>query len=160
MIDKYELFNDIMERKSSRCGFWHGNPHPDSYANLFKYFGVKSDFELGVKLGDTFMWVADGWGEYKHPENEPLFDLYKNRGIPHLSELTDDDTDLVGKLNWPDAEYYDFSGFKRAKALAKELGPSNIRVNAIASGAIDTDMNKETTTEEWEELKIAEAVKT
>ncbi|MBQ6993621.1 MAG: SDR family NAD(P)-dependent oxidoreductase [Lachnospiraceae bacterium] len=28
------------------------------------------------------------------------------------------------------------------KALAKELGPSNIQVNAIACGIIDTDMNK------------------
>lgn len=39
------------------------------------------------------------------------------------------------------------------KALAKELGLSNIRVNSIAPGVIDTDMNKNVTKEEWEELK-------
>ena len=39
------------------------------------------------------------------------------------------------------------------KALAKELGPSNIRVNSIAPGAIDTEMNKDITEEEWQEIK-------
>lgn len=38
------------------------------------------------------------------------------------------------------------------KALAKELGPSNISVNAIAFGVIDTDMNKCYSDEEREEL--------
>lgn len=34
------------------------------------------------------------------------------------------------------------------KALAKELAPSNIQVNAVACGAIDTDMNKVFTDED------------
>ncbi|MHC1749895.1 MAG: 3-oxoacyl-ACP reductase FabG [Cellulosilyticaceae bacterium] len=40
------------------------------------------------------------------------------------------------------------NGFTRS--LAKELGPSNIRVNAIACGWIDTDMNAEFTDEDRE----------
>ena len=39
------------------------------------------------------------------------------------------------------------------KTLAKELGSSNIRVNSIAPGAIDTDMNKDVSKEDWEIVK-------
>ena len=39
------------------------------------------------------------------------------------------------------------------KALAKEMGPSNIRVNSIAPGIIETDMNKDLTNEDLEEIK-------
>ena len=38
------------------------------------------------------------------------------------------------------------------KALAKELGPSNIRVNAIAPGIINTDMNNYLSNEELESI--------
>lgn len=39
------------------------------------------------------------------------------------------------------------------KALAKELGPSNIRVNSVAPGAINTDMNKNIKDYELKELE-------
>lgn len=38
------------------------------------------------------------------------------------------------------------------KSLAKELGPSNIRVNSIAPGIIDTDMNKNLSKEDLENI--------
>ena len=39
------------------------------------------------------------------------------------------------------------------KSLAKELGPSNIRVNSIAPGIIDTDMNKYLSEEDLKEIE-------
>lgn len=38
------------------------------------------------------------------------------------------------------------------KSLAKELGPSNIRVNSIAPGIIETEMNKKLSTEEISDI--------
>ena len=39
------------------------------------------------------------------------------------------------------------------KSLAKELGPSNIRVNSIAPGIIDTEMNKNLSESDLEQIK-------
>lgn len=39
------------------------------------------------------------------------------------------------------------------KALAKEMGPSNIRINSIAPGIVDTDMNKTIDKKELNKIK-------
>lgn len=39
------------------------------------------------------------------------------------------------------------------KSLAKELGSSNIRVNSIAPGCMNTDMNKYLSADDWNEIK-------
>lgn len=39
------------------------------------------------------------------------------------------------------------------KALAKELAPSNIQVNALAPGLVDTAMNRHLAAEDWDALK-------
>ena len=118
MINKYDLFKDIMEHRSTHCGFWHGNPHWESQGKLYKYFGVQNDFDLGLKLDDTFVWSGCGWIE---------FDLNKNLDIPHLSELTDDDIDLVDKLNWPEMINSDLSYFKSTLNAARTWNPCSER---------------------------------
>ncbi|GHV14003.1 hypothetical protein FACS1894219_09540 [Clostridia bacterium] len=125
MADKYTHLRDIFEKKANHCGFWHGNPHWNSTERLFKYFGVKDDFELGVKLGDSFLWVYDGRGHYKHPKGYGVFDIISQE-VPEefkkLNNLTDDDLAALDNFNWPEAKYYDFSGFAEIRDRAKSVG--------------------------------------
>ena len=71
-----ERLREILAHKSDHCGFWHGNPNPASRDYIFSGLGVKDDFEMGIKLGDSCRWVMpEGCGMWQHPEGKPMFDV-------------------------------------------------------------------------------------
>ena len=109
-----ERFRLIMERKSDRCGFWHGYPNPASLDIIYPYFGVKDDFELGLKLGSVFRWVMperhDLW---KNPEH-PMFDVLGGKERLSLSQpgvfAGCDSASEVYDFHWPELKDCDLSG--------------------------------------------------
>ncbi len=108
------LFHDIIEGRAAQCGFWHGNPHSESLSKLFGYFGVKSDFELGLQLNDTLSWVQpEGSGVYKHPEGKPMFDVLLGDQRHSLGQsgcfAECESIAEVEKFPWPKLEYLDFT---------------------------------------------------
>jgi len=111
-----ERFQKILNRESDRCGFWHGDPNWASLDNIYSYFGVKDDFELGLKLGSGFRWVKTHEpGTWTNPD-APMFDFYGGVTKKSLGEggvfadYTDADIADVEGHYWPDVKYCDFTG--------------------------------------------------
>lgn len=104
----------ILNHQSSHSGFWHGCPNPASTENLFKRFGVKDDFELGLKLGSTCRWVQpENFGLYKHPDGRAMFDVLGGEKRVTLSQggvFADcEDVAEVEAFAWPEEKYIDFA---------------------------------------------------
>jgi len=87
--------------------------------------------------------------------------LVNNAGISQtklFTDITDEDWQNMIGTNLNSVCYICHYSVAKAgvdamtKSLAKELGPSNIRVNSIAPGIIDTDMNRYLSTEELEQI--------
>lgn len=82
-------------------------------------------------------------------------EVFKGSMLRHKSGLIVNISSIYGTNGGAYASMY--SATKGAiisltKSLAKELGPSNIRVNAIAPGCMNTSMNKRYSKEEWDYL--------
>ena len=73
----------------------------------------------------------------------------KNLGIEATKQNLND-----LKLQKQNNDKLEAERLEEAKKLAKELAPSNIQVNAVACGAIDTEMNQ------WMEEEVVLAIKT
>ncbi|GHU36902.1 hypothetical protein FACS1894105_08060 [Clostridia bacterium] len=118
-MDKFKHLDDIFHHRASHCGFWHGVPHHDAQKKLFDYFGVKDDFDLCVKLDESFHFKGNGSSQYDSQGNGGEFEL--RSPIPG-ADLTDDDVDIIETLNWPKPEYNNYDSFKSFAERAKPHG--------------------------------------
>ena len=109
-----EIVRRIIGRKEApRCGFWLGNPHPDSWPGLHRYFGTSTEEDLRRKLGDDFRWIRPQSGDftYRHPEGKKIFDLWHSKAshgeagpLAGCRDVAD-----IERFDWPDLRYLDFA---------------------------------------------------
>ena len=120
-----ERMRAIFEGGADRCGFWHGNPHPDALPGYLSFFGAADDMELSLILGDDFVWIwADaGW---QHPEGRPMFDVLGGKERRSLSQpgvfAEATSVEEVEAFEWPDPAYLDFAPVRARIAQARAHG--------------------------------------
>lgn len=108
-----ERFHAIVKHESDHCGFWHGDPNPASIEKLYAHYGVKSDFELGLKLGAHCRWVMPEKCHVWTNPDFPMFDVLNGKKRTSLSEAgvfaETEDVAEVEAFRWPEAKYIDFT---------------------------------------------------
>lgn len=110
-MTKRDHFLQILDRKSTHCGFWHGYPNPASIDYLYKEFGVKDDHELGIVLGSNCRWVLPReYGVWAHPEGKSMFgfqDWSERESLSQPGIFADCESvhDVESYKDWPDVKY-------------------------------------------------------
>jgi uroporphyrinogen decarboxylase len=109
MTSRERIRRIIDGKPVDRCGFWLGNPHPDTLPIYHQYFGTATLGELQLKVGDDFRWITPLFidSSYQHPEGKGIFDLWrykKSLGEPGpLAEC--ESLDEVESYDWPETKY-------------------------------------------------------
>jgi uroporphyrinogen decarboxylase len=95
---------------TDRCGFWLGNPHPDSWPRLFSYFQNSSEETIRERLQDDFRWIEPSTA-YKHPSGKAIFDNQrKGQELSAGGAFSEyQDVEEIEKFKWPDPDFLDFS---------------------------------------------------
>jgi uroporphyrinogen decarboxylase len=124
-VTSRELLGRIIALKPGpRCGFWLGNPHPDSWPGLHACFGTRSEEELRRKLGDDFRWISPSFIEstFRDPSCRRLFNFgaaKTSHGQAGPLAGVEDPADLDA-FDWPDPGALEFS---EAVATLEAAGP-------------------------------------
>jgi uroporphyrinogen decarboxylase len=112
MTSRLLIRNIIARRPVPRCGFWMGNPHPDTLPIYYSYFGVDSLEGLHLALHSDFRWITPQFidSTYRHPEGKGIFDIWKyKKSLGEPGPLAECET--VGEVevyDWPRLEYLNF----------------------------------------------------
>ena len=120
-----ELVKAIFARQPApRCGFWLGNPHPDSWPALHGFFGTRTEEELRRKLGDDYRWITPSLFQstFKHPACRQLFNIHGTKASHgQAGPLAGvEDPGELDEFAWPDVLALDFT---EALAALTAAGP-------------------------------------
>jgi len=107
-------------RPAPRCGLWLGNPHPDSWPGLHRYFGTSTEEELRTKLGDDFRWISPSFAEttFPTPAAKGIFNWNWAAGKASHGQAGPlaavEDPAAIAGFDWPDPAALDFVETLRA----------------------------------------------
>lgn len=112
MTSRERIKTIIAGATPDRCGFWLGNPYPDTWPILHRYFGTKTEEELRLKLGDDLCWLSPQFfpNVYQHPNKKAIFTAGLNKTchgqagpLAHCEDVVE-----VEDYPWPDPDYLNF----------------------------------------------------
>jgi len=118
LTSRRETIRAIIARQDvPRCGFWLGNPHPDTWPLLHRHFGTHSEEELRLRLGDDVRWICPQFyaDAYQDPEGRALFDSgldrEKHGSVGPLAACASPAE--IESFPWPKPEYLNFDSCLR-----------------------------------------------
>jgi uroporphyrinogen decarboxylase len=115
----------ISGESADRCGFWLGNPWPESMQRYHRYFNTRTEEELRQKLGDDFRWIHPQRFEstYQHPQGQPLFkEGLDKKSHGQAGPFADcESVAEVDAYEWPNTDYLDFDEVISALENAGEV---------------------------------------
>jgi uroporphyrinogen decarboxylase len=109
-----ELIKTIINKEpSDRCGFWLGNPAPETINKYNKALGNQGLEEIQLFLGDDIRWITPQYikSTYKHPKGK-ILRPWKETNPMGLANgpMSDIKTvDEVDAYDWPQTRYLDFT---------------------------------------------------
>jgi uroporphyrinogen decarboxylase len=113
LVTTRERIRQIIARKTpTRCGFWLGKPHPDTWPILHQHFGTRDEEELRQKLGDDVRWICPQFYKeaYHDPAGRQLFDAgldrEKHGSVGPLADCAS--VKEVDSFPWPNPDYLNF----------------------------------------------------